>query len=128
LAFPLGLARVLQAKVMSVIRSSREPPTLSVPALKSGRMLHAIECMSSWVGSWLSCCHRGIQPGLGVLSGYDRMFHWLGAGWVACVCGGSELVMSGSVGWLRAEEGGVESRLVAFESVVGLGGGVFGII
>jgi hypothetical protein len=65
--------------VISEIRSRRDPPTLSVPALKSGRMSHAIECMSSWVGSWLSCCHRGIWPGLGMLSEYGRMFHLLGS-------------------------------------------------
>ena len=37
--------------------------------------MHAIECMSSWVGSSLSRCHRGVCPHVGVVSGYGRRFH-----------------------------------------------------
>jgi hypothetical protein len=82
-----------------------------------------MECMSSWVGSLLSCCHREIWPGLGVVVGYGRILHALGGG----VGGveGFELVMSGSVGEVRLEGGGVGgSESVVAMSVVGLSGGV----
>ena len=39
-----------------------------------------MEWMSSWVGSLLSCCNRGIRPGVGVVIGYGRMLHTLGGG------------------------------------------------
>ena len=106
---------------MSVMRSRREPPTLSVPALRSGGRSQAIECMSSWVWSSLSCCHRGIWPGVGVLSEYGRRLHPLvgGVGGVGML----GLVVSGSVDGDSLGESGVGgSESVVAWSVVGLGG------
>ena len=106
---------------MSVMRSRREPPKLSVPALRSGRRLQAIEWMSSWVGSSLSCCHRGIWPSGEVMSGYGRMLHTLDGG-VSGVWG-LGLVVSGSVGGVSSGESGVSgSELVVAWSVAGLSG------
>jgi hypothetical protein len=110
-----------------VIRSRSDPPTLIVPALKSGRMSHAMECMSSWVGSWLSCCHRGISPGLGVLSGYDRVVHLLvgvvgGVGVCGLGCPG-QLV---GFGQERRGLGRDWSRPDQLLVLVGVGSGLFG--
>ena len=80
-----------------------------------------MEWMSSWVGSSLSYCHLGIQPGVGVMSGYGRMLHPLNGG----VDGieGLGLVVSGSVGGVSSGESGVGgSELVVAWSVAGLSG------
>ena len=102
---------------MSVIRSRRDPPTFSVPALKSGKLSVAIEWMSSWVGSWWSCCHRGTCPRLGVLSGYGRRFHPLVGGAGGVGVGG----LAWGVGGLGSESD-VGSELVLSGSEVGVGG------
>ena len=73
--------------------------------------------MSSWVGSWWSCCHRGTWPGLGVCSGYGRMFHLLVGGVGGVEVGG----LVWEVGGLWSE-GDVGSELVLSGSVVGVGG------
>ena len=101
------------------MRSRREPPTFSVPALKSGGRVHAIECMSSWVGSSLSCCHRGVCPGVGAVSGYGRRVQLVvGVGGV----GGLGLVVDVLVDGVCAGESGVgRSESVVAWSVVGLG-------
>ena len=84
--------------------------------------MHAIECMSSWVGSSLSCCHRGVCPGVGAVSGYGRRLHR--------VCGvrgvgGLGLVVAGLVDGVCAGEGGVgRSESVVAWSVVGLNRGL----
>ena len=77
--------------------------------------------MSSWVGSSLSCCHRGIWPGVGVVSGYGRRLHPL-VGRVGDV-GVLGLVVSGSVDGIGSGESGVGgSESVVAWSVVGLNG------
>ena len=77
--------------------------------------------MSSWVGSLLSCCNRGIRPGVGVVIGYGRMLHTLGGG--VGVVEGLGLVVSWSVGGVESGESGVgESESVVAWSVGGLSG------
>ena len=90
---------------MSVMRARREPPTLSVPALRSGGRSQALECMSRWVWSLLSCCHLGFWPGAGELSGYGLRLHPLVGGVVGVGVFG--LVASGSVDVDSSGESGV---------------------
>ena len=82
--------------------------------------MHAIECMSSWVGSSLSCCHRGVCPGVGAVSGYGRRFHPVVG---VRVWGGLGLVVVVLVDGVCAGESGVgRSESVVAWSVVGLNG------
>ena len=71
-----------------------------------------MECMSSWVWSSLSCCHRGFWPGVGVVSGYGLRLHPWSVGVVGVVVLG--LVMVGFV----AAEGSGEGGVGGSESVV----------
>ena len=56
-------------KEISVIRSRREPPMLRVPAWKSVGWPHEYDLMSNSVGAWMSCCQRGEELLLGVITG-----------------------------------------------------------
>ena len=80
---------------------------LRVPAWKSVSIPHEYDLMSSSVGSWMSCCHRGDALELGRATGYGRMRQpcslasvdgWLGGVGLRGVTSGEAGVAGGDVG------------------------------